>query len=90
MDTAPAAGKAKRGDSSPLFNLPGTENYFITLPNLLFNLLHTVKRSFYLIKGRTTRAKSTAETIDNTAVMSLSFFRSDIPINLLSFSNAFL
>ena len=30
---APAAGKIERGDSSPLFNLPGTENYFITLPH---------------------------------------------------------
>jgi hypothetical protein len=55
----------------------------------LFNLLHRVERSFYLIKGRTTRAKSTAETIDNRAVMSLSFLRSDMPINLLPFNNAF-
>jgi hypothetical protein len=89
VDAAPAAGETKRGEESPLFTLPGTENYFITLPHPTVYLLHTVKRSFYLIKGKTTSAKSTAETIDNRAVMSLSFLRSDIPINLLSFSNAF-
>ena len=27
VDAAPAAGKAKRGDASPLLNLPGSENF---------------------------------------------------------------
>ena len=90
VDAALAAGKAKRGKPFlPSLTYPVLKTISLHAHTPLFNLLRTVKRSFYLIKGRTTRAKSTAETIDNTAVMSLSFLRSGIPINLLSLSNTF-
>jgi hypothetical protein len=79
----------KRGEKV-LPSLPQVVKHcFITRPHLFFHLIHTVESSFYLIKGRITSTKSRAETIDKTAVISLSFLRSDIPINLLSHSNTF-
>jgi hypothetical protein len=90
VDAAPAAGK-KRGEPFLPSLTPQVvqQNISLHFHALFFHLLHTVENSFYLIKGRITSTKSAAETIDNTAVMSLSFLRSDIPINLLSHSNTF-
>jgi hypothetical protein len=71
---APAAGKIERGDYSPFYNRQVFSIISLHSHTLLFNILHTVERSFYLIKGRITSTKRTAETIDNAAVISLFFY----------------